>query len=712
MKTIYHNNNLYNKHTLIGRLLVKLFIWFLSSYYPQRLRSYSKLFYRWVNNVNNMAKNRGKRETLSYCKLVRLSITRYLSGEPLPKDTPKIKLNKYGLPQIMSDFHPLIKDGDTNDLKIVFTMLNLTRGVVLDPLVDYSSITNTWEGNLPKFWHTFESAVMRSIKLKRTKYTFDSMHNSTKSGPNGQAMLFAIHDLISLPSELRTQIEDLGGQYIKNIFAKLFKTWNGIPAYQHWLDLMELPITCNGQFRRIYSFGDKEGKTRVIGIMDYWSQTVLRPIHKEINKILMGLEEDCTFDQTNWYLKLPTSCTYYSFDLTNATDRLPIKHQKLIISKLFNKRIADLWEAILVNYPFSSKDLKDPILYGSGQPMGAYSSWPIMALQHHCLVHYAALLVGQCPKGKYVLLGDDIVICCSSIAESYKNVMTELDVKISEQKTHVSTDICEFAKRWYYRGSEITAFPLHSLRSNLKRYYLLQNSIADSRKKGYVLNDANGKDCIVELIRLTGKKSQALRIFKLYELFDAIVSPLKESNSDEYNGSIRKVILANWKIPEENISYLSENDVFTEQVDILLEDFFLDLTSSGNKEMVEMKFKQNSWSKAVVAIDQDLWEDLITSIPILTSFNACWDSRTELIRLYYSEYADRPNRLKESLEILESLPTTSTRIISTRSAQRILSAQSRLVKALLNHFINPIEGIDDWEFLGHPLTDDVPIGKV
>lgn len=50
------------------------------------------------------------------------------------------------------------------------------------------------------------------------------MHNSTKSGPNGQAMLFAIHDLISLPSELRTQIEDLGGQYIKNIFAKLFKT--------------------------------------------------------------------------------------------------------------------------------------------------------------------------------------------------------------------------------------------------------------------------------------------------------------------------------------------------------------------------------------------------------------------------------------------------------------------------------------------------------
>lgn len=63
--------------------------------------------------------------------------------------------------------------------------------------------------------------------------------------------------------------------------------------------------------------------------------------------------------------------------------------------------------------------------------------------------------------------------------------------------------------------------------------------------------------------------------------------------------------------------------------------------------------------------------------------------------MYYSDYADKPNKLKESLEILEKLPTISTRIIATRSAQKILSAQSRLVKTLLNHFMNPIEGLDD-----------------
>lgn len=708
MKWKIHKKNLSNKNTLIGKLSIKLFLWFLKSYYPEKHRDYSKLFYRWVNSVNEMANNRGKRETLSYCKLVRLSITRYLSGKPLPKKTPKIKLNKVGLPQFINYLHRFIIDGEIDNLRIVFTMLNLTRSVILSPKIDYNSITDSWKGNLPILWHTFATAVKRSIGFKSTKYSLDSLHISTKSGPNGQAMLFAVHDLLTFPSELKTQIEELGGPYIADIFAKLLKTWDGVPAYQHWFDLMDLPIINNGQNRRIYSFGDKEGKTRVIGIMDYWSQAVLRPIHKEINKILMTLEEDCTFDQSNWYTKLPISCTYYSFDLTNATDRLPVKHQKLIIEQLFDKRIADLWETILVNYTFTTKGSSKTYKYGTGQPMGAYSSWPIMALQHHCLVHYAALLVGENPKGKYVLLGDDIVISCSSIAESYKNVMAELDVKISEQKTHVSNDICEFAKRWYYRGSEITAFPLHSLHTNMKRYYLLQNSIADSRKKGYILDDTNGKECMIELIKLTGKKSQAPRIYKLYELFNAIVSPLKETNSEEYNGNIRKVILANWKIPEENIDYLNENDVFIEQVDILLEDFFLDLTSSGNKEMVDIKFKQKSWSKAISAINPDLWDDLNTSIPIFTSFNACWDSRTELIKMYYSDYADKPNKLKESLEILEKLPTISTRIIATRSAQKILSAQSRLVKTLLNHFMNPIEGLDDWDFLGHPLTDKVP----
>lgn len=169
-----------------------------------------------------------------------------------------------------------------------------------------------------------------------------------------------------------------------------------------------------------------------------------------------------------------------------------------------------------------------------------------MALQHHSIVYYAAIRKGINPKGKYVLLGDDIVIADDQLAESYRTVMeSELRVPISKMKTHKSKDICEFAKRWYFQGTEITAFPIHSVMKNLGRYYTLQNSIKDAEQKGYTLSEESEQGSMIKLIQLTGKKSQALRIYKLYKLFDAIVSLKKDTTDDEHLGRIRKVLLAN-----------------------------------------------------------------------------------------------------------------------------------------------------------------------
>lgn len=95
--------------------------------------------------------------------------------------------------------------------------------------------------------------------------------------------------------------------------------------------------------------------------------------------------------------------------------------------------------------------------------MGAYSSWPAMALTHHALVRYAALRAGTSSKGRYVILGDDIVIADSAIAKEYVTVMAELDVTISEAKTHTSQNLYEFAKRWVYKNQEITAFPVTAI---------------------------------------------------------------------------------------------------------------------------------------------------------------------------------------------------------------------------------------------------------
>lgn len=106
-----------------------------------------------------------------------------------------------------------------------------------------------------------------------------------------------------------------------------------------------------------------------------------------------------------------------------------------------------------------------PVRYNAGQPMGAYSSWPVMALTHHLIVLTAARLTGQNPKkfNGYRLLGDDIVIFDEQVALRYKEIMTDLGMEFSEEKTIVSDQLAEFAKRLIYKGVEITPLNLASL---------------------------------------------------------------------------------------------------------------------------------------------------------------------------------------------------------------------------------------------------------
>lgn len=340
----------------------------------------------------------------------------------------------------------------------------------------------------------------------------------------------------------------------------------------------------------------------------------------------------------------------------------------------------------MVHYSFTYK--KTSINYGAGQPMGAYSSWPIMAIQHHFIVVHAAILAGKSAKGKYVLLGDDIVIADKDIADKYQQILRDLDVPISQTKTHISKHMCEFAKRWYYKGHEITGFPLHSIRNNLKRYYLLQNTLEDSRKKGYLISDELERGRVIELIAIGGKKRQAVRLYKLYKLFDAITTyKQNKGDGEELYGSVAKAILANWKVPPENFDkYFLDPKVFEEQVNFQMEEFFLDLTSEGNQEMMEMMDLRKSWMK-VFKPTPDLWESVRSSIPIVQSFDSCWERRTKILDTYYKEFANEKSKLRASLVLLANLPAVSTRIVNTRSAHVILASQSRLVKQLLNAFV-------------------------
>jgi len=96
---------------------------------------------------------------------------------------------------------------------------------------------------------------------------------------------------------------------------RLSKSW---PPYLGKLGLKEEPA----------------GKVRVFAMVDPWTQWVFYPLHRAIQLVLRSIETDGTFDQKAPAVRLMGRVLasnrkpkLYSFDLSAATDRLPVRIQ-------------------------------------------------------------------------------------------------------------------------------------------------------------------------------------------------------------------------------------------------------------------------------------------------------------------------------------------------------------------------------------------------
>jgi len=242
-----------------------------------------------------------------------------------------------------------------------------------------------------------------------------------------------------------------------------------------------------GITRKVVGIPDLEGKTRVIAILDYWSQTALRPLHQFLFKVLRLIPQDMTFNQGSFVEKVSQwggGVTLYSIDLTAATDRFPVRLIQLLLEGHFGSEFAQAWRDVMTGYPFLTPD-GQWIRYSVGNPMGAMSSWSSFALTHHFVMYACCRLIGQrWNSARYVILGDDVLIGDSSLAEVYLAALSSLGVGVSRQKTYVSTDMCEFAKRYLFAGEEVTPFPVSSVTSNLGDVSLLVSALMGETRKG------------------------------------------------------------------------------------------------------------------------------------------------------------------------------------------------------------------------------------
>lgn len=68
----------------------------------------------------------------------------------------------------------------------------------------------------------------------------------------------------------------------------------------------------------------------------------------------------------------------------------------------------------------------------------------------------------------------------------YKEVITDLGVEFSAPKTYESKHFFEFAKRLFYKGVEISPFPVSGLAEVTSKYYLFVTYLMDAERKGWI----------------------------------------------------------------------------------------------------------------------------------------------------------------------------------------------------------------------------------
>lgn len=102
----------------------------------------------------------------------------------------------------------------------------------------------------------------------------------------------------------------------------------------------------NPKFGSLQTKEEAAGKIRVFAMVDVWTQSLLRPLHDYLFSILKSLPNDGTFDQqasvNRCFEKSKASGCSFGYDLSAATDRLPLALQIAVLTPLIGEKLSIL----------------------------------------------------------------------------------------------------------------------------------------------------------------------------------------------------------------------------------------------------------------------------------------------------------------------------------------------------------------------------------
>jgi hypothetical protein len=457
--------------------------------------------------------------TFLYMKEVLRLTIRALGGQPETSwnnSIPRVKRDFSGLPTII----PLLirrdlnnPDKNVNIVRVTLCVLSVFRVFKVPVKPSLDSIIAPFDGLTRTCDYLIIRKALNKLNLK-VKFSIFKGFISESSGPNSKfatwgASLDALA-FLEYPRQFITFVKIAlvtKSYWYLAVFITIIIV-NGPLYFILRICGMVNPLRM-GKLSTVY---DQAGKARVVAITNWWIQLALKPLHESIFASLRKWSDvDGTFDQGKPLLRLykdrDPRYKFSCFDLSSATDRLPITLQVDILNALGVR--GDLWSELL-NFQWSiSGDLfklsdkfkinqlvgipsnilwKEAFVkYAVGQPMGAYSSWGMLAVTHHVIVQIAAIRAGFSVNTfrQYCVLGDDIVINNDRVAAHYQELMSSLGVGINPSKSIISYDVVEFAKRWLTPYGEISPLGPGNILNCSRNPGALGSLLYEAHHKGY-----------------------------------------------------------------------------------------------------------------------------------------------------------------------------------------------------------------------------------
>jgi len=450
-------------------------------------------------SIETLIKTNGFNFTFQYLKECLRITVKFIAGSPETVYTNgvRVRVNSHGLPVIIpSGLRIHLGTGSEQVLvtRLVLTCLSIFRTfpTKVKPCLD--SIIEPFNGISLTF--ACKGVVKRFAGKSGIGFGKIRGFISESAGPiSKRATWGSGNDALALllyPTVAFSVVQLLIAQRAYLYIASLFIIWISYGPY------FVLAYVIGGQSKapigRLSVVYDQAGKARIVAITNWWLQLCLKPLHDSIFRFLETIPQDGTFNQTaplDLILKLNNDHEFSCFDLSSATDRLPVDLQVDILNNLGVN--GKLWRKLL-NIPWQFKGQE--IRYSVGQPMGAYSSWAMLALTHHSIVKLAAHKCGLKDFSDYAVLGDDIVIKHDAVAASYLSLMEMLGVKINPSKSIVSKDICEFAKRFVTPHHDLSPIGAGAILSIIRKPALIGAFFHELTAKSLVTTSETVRDLL------------------------------------------------------------------------------------------------------------------------------------------------------------------------------------------------------------------------